>query len=83
MVAQPRLLDRFRDVLRRRHYSCKTEKNYIRWIKHFVTFHNMQSSREMGAAEVEAFLTHLANDFKVAPSKQNQAFSGLIYKSTQ
>jgi integron integrase len=79
MSTQPRLLDQVRDVLRRRHYSYKTEKSYIHWIKHFVTFHNMKSPREMGAAEVEAFLTHLAVDLRVAPSTQNQAFSALIF----
>jgi len=39
----------------------------------------MKSPREMGASEVEAFLTYLAVDQKVAPSTQNQAFSALIF----
>lgn len=79
MPSQPKLLDQVRNVLRRRHYSYKTEKSYIHWIKHFVAFHQMKSPREMGAPEVEAFLTHLAVVQKVAPSTQNQALSALVF----
>lgn len=79
MNSQPRLFDQVRDVLRRRHYSYQTEKSYIQWIKRFVVFHNMRPPRDMGAPEVEAFLTHLAVDQKVAPSTQNQAFSALVF----
>jgi len=79
MSPQPKLLDKVRDVLRRRHYSYKTEKSYIHWIKHFIAFHGMIPPREMGAEEVEAFLTHLAVEQKVAPSTQNQALSALVF----
>jgi integrase len=57
----------------------KTEKSYIHWIKHFVAFHGMKTPRNMGAPEVEAFLTHLAVVQNVAPSTQNQAFSALVF----
>jgi integron integrase len=79
MNPSSKLFDRVQDVLRRRHYSYQTEKSYIQWIKRFVAFHQMKSPREMGASEVEAFLTYLAVDQKVAPSTQNQAFSALIF----
>jgi integron integrase len=79
MSSQPKLFDQVRNVLRCKHYSYKTEKNYIHWIKHFIAFHNMKPPREMGAKEVEAFLTHLAVEQKVAPSTQNQALSALIF----
>jgi len=79
MTSQPKLFDQVRAVLRRRHYAYKTEKSYIHWIKHFIAYHQMKPPREMGAAEVEAFLTHLAVDQKVAPSTQNQALSALIF----
>jgi integron integrase len=79
MSSQPKLLDQVRDVLRVRHYSYETEKSYIHWIKRFVSFHNMKPPRDMGAAEVEAFLTYLAVQQKVAPSTQNQALSALIF----
>ncbi len=67
------------DAIRVRHYSQKTEKAYIGWVKRFIYFHNKQHSREMGAREVTAFLTHLAADRNVAPSTQNQAFNALIF----
>jgi integron integrase len=79
MNPSSKLFDRIQDVLRRRHYSYQTEKSYIQWIKRFVAFHDMKPPREMGASEVEAFLTYLAVDQKVAPSTQNQAFSALIF----
>jgi integron integrase len=79
MSSPPKLLDQVRNVIRRKHYSYQTEKSYLQWIKRFIVFHNMRPPREMGAAEVEAFLTHLAVDLKVAPSTQNQAFSALIF----
>ena len=79
MNSQPKLLDQVRDVLRRRHYSYQTEKSYVQWIRRFVVFHNMKAPRDMGAPEVEAFLTHLAVHQKVAPSTQNQALSALVF----
>ncbi len=79
MSTQPTLLDQVRNVIRRKHYSYQTEKTYLQWIKRFIAFHNMRHPREMGAVEIEAFLTHLAVDLKVAPSTQNQAFSALIF----
>lgn len=79
MSSEPKLFDRVRAVMRRRHYAYKTEKSYIHWMKRFIVFHNMKPPREMGAAEVEAFLTYLAVNQKVAPSTQNQALSALIF----
>lgn len=79
MSSQPKLFDQIRDVMRRRHYAYKTEKSYILWIKQFIVYHNMKPPREMGASEVEDFLTHLAVNQKVAPSTQNQALSALIF----
>jgi site-specific recombinase XerD len=79
MSSEPKLLDQVRDVLRRRHYSYKTEKSYIHCIKQFIAFHNMKPPRDMGSSEVKAFLTYLAVAQQVAPSTQNQAFSALIF----
>lgn len=79
MASSPKLFDQVRQVLRVRHYAYETEKSYIHWIKRFIAFHHMKPPREMGAAEVEAFLTYLAVDLKVAPSTQNQALSALIF----
>ena len=55
-----KLLDRVRDVLRPKHYSIRTETAYVGWIRRFILFHGKRHPSEMGAAEVQAFLTHLA-----------------------
>jgi hypothetical protein len=56
----PKLLDQVRDRIRVKHYSIRTETQYVQWIKRFILFHNKRHPEEMGVAEVEAFLTHLA-----------------------
>jgi len=74
-----KLLDQVRDAIRVRHYSYRTEEAYVQWIIRFILFHNKQHPKEMGAVEVEAFLTHLAAHERVAASTQNQAFSALLF----
>ncbi len=74
-----KLLDQVRAVLRTRHYSYRTEKTYIEWILQFIRFHDIKHPNEMGAAEVEAFLTHLAVERTVAASTQNQALAALLF----
>ncbi len=76
---QPRLLDRVRDAIRRRHYSDRTEETYIHWIKRFIYFSGKRHPAEMGAEEVTAFLNHLARDREVAAATQNQALSALLF----
>jgi integron integrase len=68
-----------RDRIRVKHYSIRTETQYVQWIKRFILFHGKRHPREMGAAEVEAFLTHLAVEGSVAASTQNQALSALLF----
>ena len=75
----PKLLDRVRDVLRRKHYSFRTERTYTDWIKRFIIYHGKRHPKEMAEAEVGEFLTHLARDGKVSPSTQNQALSALLF----
>lgn len=70
---KPMLLEVVRQRIRLKHYSHRTEKSYIHWIRRFVRFHNRRHPRELGKAEIEAFLTHLAVDRKVSASTQNQA----------
>jgi integron integrase len=79
MTAPLTLLDQVRNVMRRKHYSYETEKSYLNWIKRFIAFHHMTPPRQMGAPEIEAFLTHLAVQAQVAPSTQNQALSALLF----
>ncbi len=62
-----------------RHYSIRTEQAYTDWIKRFILFHHKKHPREMGGAEVEQFLTHLAVEGRVAASTQNQALSALLF----
>jgi hypothetical protein len=71
LALKPRLLDQVRDCLRRRHYSLRTEKAYLGWIRRFILFHNKRHPVEMGAQEVNAFLSHLARHDRVAASTQN------------
>jgi integron integrase len=61
------------------HYSKRTEGSYVDWIKRFILFHHKRHPREMGAVEIEAFLTHLAVVGRVSASTQNQAFSALLF----
>ena len=76
---KPRLLDRVRQAIGTRHYSRRTEKAYVHWIKRYNFFHGKRHPAEMGAAEVTAFLTALAVHSKVAASTQNQALSALLF----
>ena len=74
-----KLLDQVRDTLRLKHYSYRTEQAYVGWITRYVLFHHKRHPAEMGAPEVEAFLTHLAVRENVAASTQNQALSALLF----
>lgn len=62
-----------------RHYSLRTEQVYVGWILRFIRFHGRRHPREMGAPEVEAFLSSLAVEGRVAASTQNQALSALLF----
>ena len=79
----PRLLDQVRHVLRRKHYSLRTEEAYVGWIRRYVLFQHKQHPRDLGAADVEAFLTDLAVQQHVAASTQNQALSALLFLYTE
>ncbi|SBT08599.1 hypothetical protein ACCAA_590015 [Candidatus Accumulibacter aalborgensis] len=74
-----RLLEQLSDRIRFKHYSIRTEQAYGDWVRRFVLFHGKRHPREMGAREVEAFLTHLAVEGRVSASTQNQAKSALLF----
>jgi hypothetical protein len=76
---KPKLLDRVRSDLRVKHYSIRTERAYIDWIRRFILFHGKRHPNEMGEQEISAFLTHLAVDRHVAASTQNQALCALLF----
>lgn len=75
----PKLLDQVRGKIRLKHYSIRTEQAYVDWIKRFILHFDKKHPRDLGAAEVEVFLTHLAVNGKVAASTQNQAKSALLF----
>jgi site-specific recombinase XerD len=77
--SKPRLLDRVRDAIRSRHYSRRTEKTYVAWIRRYILFHGKRHPAEMGAQEITQFLSALAVKDKVAASTQNQALSALPF----
>ena len=74
-----KLLEQVDDAIRLMHYSPRTGETYAHWIRRFILFHDKRHPKDMGAAEVQAFLTHLAIDQNVAASTQNQALSALLF----
>jgi integron integrase len=75
----PRLLDRVRQEIRTRHYSRRTERAYVGWIRRYVVFHGKRNPKDLGTPEVVRFLSVLATRGRVAASTQNQAFSALLF----
>jgi integron integrase len=76
---RPRLLDALREQIRYLHYSLRTEDAYVRWVRAFIRFHGTRHPSELGAVEVEAFLTWLATERGVAPRTHQQALSALLF----
>ena len=79
-----KLEDRLREKMKVKHYSGKTEETYVQWYRRYVLFHKERLGQavhpaEMGAAEIECFLTHLAVNRDLAASSQNQALNALIF----
>ena len=79
VASSPKLLDRVRWHLRVKHYSTRTEKTYVDWIRRYILFHHKRHPNEMSEKEITEFLTHLAVEKRVAASTQNQAFSALLF----
>jgi integron integrase len=74
-----KLLDQVRQAIRTRHYSYRTEKAYVHWIKRFIFFHNKRHPAEMGEVKIAAFLSSLACESHVSASTQNQALNALLF----
>jgi integron integrase len=79
MDARPKLLAVVRDRMRARHFSYRTEQAYVGWIKRFVLYYGKRHPSEIGAAEVEGFLTHFAVERRVSASTQNQALGAILF----
>ncbi|GGC06222.1 integron integrase [Marinobacterium zhoushanense] len=73
------LLERVRSEMRLRGYSIRTEKTYLQWIKRYIHFHNLTHPAQMGADEVRAFLSWLANEQYVAINTQKTALNALAF----
>jgi integron integrase len=82
-LASKRLFDQVRERIRYLHYSLKTEKAYLYWVKFFILWcakqGGMRHPKEMGVTEVEAFLTMLANERQVSPSTHRQALNAILF----
>jgi integron integrase len=76
---KPKLLDQVRQAIRARHYSDRTEKAYVHWIKRFVLFHNKRHPLEMAEPDIAQFLSSLATEGRVSASTQNQALNALLF----
>ena len=74
-----KLLDLVPDAICLKHYAYRTKQTYVQWIRRYILFHNKHHPKEMGKAEIEAFLTYLAVEGQVSASTQNQALSALLF----
>jgi hypothetical protein len=74
-----RLLDQVREVIRKKHYSIRTEQAYVQWIRRFILFHDKRHPKSMGEKEISQYISHLATHLKVAASTQNQALNALVF----
>ena len=74
-----KLEDQLRGAIRLKHFSLRTEETYVGWYRRYVLWHEKRHPKEMGAREVEAFLTHLAVNRGVAAGSQNQALDALVF----
>ncbi|MGB8984652.1 MAG: integron integrase [Anaerolineales bacterium] len=74
-----KLLDQYREALRTRHYSLRTEGTYISWVRQYIFYHQKRHPREMGVGEINDFITYLANQKNISASTQNQAISAILF----
>src|SRR5271170_517383 len=79
MGPKPGLFAVARDKMRTRHLALRTEQVYLQWLRRYIAFHHRRHPRELGAPEVEEFLTHLAVHRKVSAATQSQALQALLF----
>jgi integron integrase len=78
-MSNEKLLDKLRNRIRARHFSLRTEQTYVQWVKRFILFHHKRHPSEMGAKEINEYLTFLAVKTNVAAATQNQALNAIIF----
>ena len=76
---KPKLLDQLRYSIRSRHYSRRTAKAYVYWVRYFILFNGKRHPKGLEKRHIDAFLTHLAVKRNVAASTQNQALCAIVY----
>jgi integron integrase len=76
---KPRLLDQVREAIRLRHYSYRTEQQYVSWIRRYILFHDRRHPDTLAGPDIEAFLTYLATQRNVTASTQAQALAALLF----
>jgi integron integrase len=74
-----KLLDLYRDALRLKQYSSRTEDTYIFWVREYILYHKKRHPAEMGVPEINLFLSHLVSVRQVSASTQNQALSAILF----
>ncbi|MCP4625173.1 MAG: integron integrase, partial [bacterium] len=74
-----KLIDDVCTVIRKKHYSIRTEQAYVDWIKRFIFFHGGRHPSELGEKEISKFISHLAVKQNVAASTQNQALNAIVF----
>jgi integron integrase len=79
MDAKPRLLDVVRQRIRAKHYSYRTEQQYVAWIRRFILYNDKRHPADMSAPEVSRYLSHLAVERRVSASTQNQALAAILF----
>ncbi|TGG93842.1 hypothetical protein E4656_06505 [Natronospirillum operosum] len=74
-----RFMDRLRAFMRARHLAYRTEKAYCGWVRDFIRFNGRKHPEQMGAAEIDAWLSHLANNRKIAINTQKSALNAIVF----
>jgi site-specific recombinase XerD len=74
-----KLLDQVRSVIRRKHYSIRTEQTYASWIKRYILFHGKKHPKYIGEKEISRYLSYLATHKNVSASTQNQALNAIVF----
>lgn len=72
-------MDQVKEVLRYHHYAIRTEESYLKWIAAFIRFHGRKHPRELGKAQIEAFLSDMAVNRNYAASTQNLAMNAIVF----
>lgn len=78
-MPEQKLLAKVRTELRTKHYSVRTEQTYINWIYRYIVFHGKKHPKDLGTAEIRAFIENLATNHHVSSSTQNQALQSILF----